>query len=140
MTELTDEDLVSVDAAIRVLEKVKTIQQRRERDWLDSWAEGEAITTDEAARIDGCSPETIRRRAGEASDIGEPIGALFAATWLISLPRLLRDIERRKGLHARLAAETEVKKLIQSRASPQTLKNLGARCGDAHNVPGSGAV
>ena len=132
MTELTEDDLISVDAAICVLEKVKTIKQRRERDWLDSWAEGDAITTDEAARIEGCSAETIRRRTSDASDIGEPIGALFAGVWLISVPRLLRDIERRKGLHARLAAETEAKKIAQMRIAPQTIKDINARCGDVH--------
>jgi hypothetical protein len=132
MMELTDDDLASVDAAICVLEKIKTIRQRRERDWLDAWTEGELITTDEAANVANCSAETIRRRADEAADVGHPIGMQLATVWIISLPRLLRDIERRQGRPARLEAATRAKKIAEMRASPQMIKNINARCGDVH--------
>src|SRR5882672_8931983 len=75
-------------------------------DWIDAFASHDAISSDEAALIAGCSAQTIRRRATEAAEIGQPIGIWFAsAVWLISKRRLLDDIEKRKGRPGRLAAE-----------------------------------
>ena len=87
-------------------------------DWVDAWREGDALGTDESALVAGVSAQTIRRRAAEALDDGRPIGVWIAqSVWLISLRRLLDDIERREGLPGRVAAEARAKKLRMS--SPQ---------------------
>ncbi|MDA9427127.1 hypothetical protein [Bradyrhizobium sp. CCBAU 53380] len=73
--------------------------------WAHAYVAGDAIGTDEAAYIAGCSPQTIRRRAVEAAAAGNPIGVWFAqSVWLISKQLLLEDIERRDGRYGRNAA------------------------------------
>jgi hypothetical protein len=91
-------------------------------DWVCAYAEGDALRSDEAAFILNCSPDTARRRASEANDVGEPLGICIAgAIWLFSLPRLLRAIEARDGLHERLAAEDRARKVLELRSAPQNL-------------------
>jgi hypothetical protein len=77
-------------------------------DWVDAWAEGEAIGTDEAAYIGDCSQQTVRRRAVEAQAAGEPIGILFMGVWLISRRRWLDDIEGREGRLGRDVAKARM--------------------------------
>src|SRR5258706_16164387 len=80
-------------------------------DWIDAFTSHDAISSDEAAFIAGCSAQTIRRRATEAAEIGQPIGISFAsAVWLISKRRLLDYIETHKGRSGRLAAESRAEK------------------------------
>lgn len=93
-------------------------------DWLNQFDEGEILRADEAAKVANCSPETIRRRCVEALEIGEPIGRSVAGIWLLSRSRLLRWIELRDGRPGRLAAETRLKIVMQTRLGGQ---NLGKR-------------
>jgi hypothetical protein len=79
--------------------------------WTRAYVAGDAIGTDEAAYIAGCSPQTIRRRAAEAEATANPLGAWFAqSVWLISKQLLLDDIERREGRHGRNAAISRAEK------------------------------
>jgi hypothetical protein len=88
---------VSSDALLDELrERLKSVETTG--DWVDDFAAGEVLRTDEAAFIAGSSSETIRRRCIEAADAGHPIGVLIAkSVWLLSKRRLLDDIERREG-------------------------------------------
>src|SRR5258707_1891154 len=52
-------------------------------DWIDAFTSHDAISSDEAAFIAGCSAQTIRRRATEAAEIGQPIGISFASAGLV---------------------------------------------------------
>lgn len=92
-------------------------------DWVDAFASGDAIRTDEAAFIARCSAQTVRRRAAEALAAGRPIGILISqSVWLISLPRWLDDIERQDGLPGRVEAEarlTLAEKRKNGRAAPK---------------------
>jgi hypothetical protein len=103
-------------------ELAATLRQRPAcGDWVAAFFDGDAIGTDEAAFIEGCSAQTIRRRAAEASAIGKPIGVWFAsAVWLISKRRLLDDIEKRKGRPGLLAAMSRAEKYAEMRARQQT--------------------
>ena len=59
-------------------------------DWVDAWIEGDAIGTDEAAFIYGCSAQTVRRTAVAASLAGNPIGRqMLKSVWLISRRRFI---------------------------------------------------
>ncbi len=96
-------------------------------DWVDAFAEGDAIGSEEAAFIVGCSPQTIRRKAAEAAAAGRPIGIWFAQSlWLISKRRLLADIEKRDGRHERLAAESRAKEYAKMNAPPQNSAEMDA--------------
>jgi hypothetical protein len=64
-----------------------------------------------AAFVAGVSTDTLRRRAGSASEAGKPIGILLAGgLWLFSERRLLASIETKEGLPARLEAEARARK------------------------------
>lgn len=92
-------------------------------DWVSAYSSGDAIKTDAAAIVAGCSAQTIRRRAEEAADTARPLGVLLAGSvWLISLHRLLDHIELNEGLPERLAAETRARKLLEMSAPQQTLQ------------------
>lgn len=100
-------------------------------DWVSAYHDGEALKTDEAALVAGCSAATIRRRAALAAENGKPIGVQFAkSVWIISLARLLDHIEHHDGKPARLAAETRTEKLLKTRAAPQlSVHSVGAATG-----------
>jgi hypothetical protein len=88
-------------------------------DWVDTYGD-DGLLTSGAAIIAGVSPDTIARRCREAEEAGRPIGILIAgAVWLVSKRRLLDDIERRLGKHARLVAESRAEKLIGVPVLPQ---------------------
>jgi hypothetical protein len=87
-------------------------------DWIDAYRDGELLRTDECAAICDTSTETIRRRLSDADEMGQPIGLRFADVWLVSRRRLLADIERRKGLPERLAAESRAEKILKTRLPP----------------------
>ena len=99
-----------------------------EEDWVAAYERGEVLRTDEAALIADVSVDTLRRYCSHAADVGQPLGVCIAgAVWLVSVRRLLADIERRKGHHARLVAEERAAKLQKSRSSP--LKTSALRAG-----------
>jgi hypothetical protein len=117
LQEIGTEDLLT-----EISERLKHVETPP--DWVDGYRAGEVLRTDQAACIAAVSDETIRRRCHEADNTGRPIGILIAkAVWLVSRKRLLADIERRGGRHARLAAESRAEKLFKTRLPPQ----LGAR-------------
>ena len=89
-------------------------------DWVDEWVEGDAIRTDEAAFIAGCSAQTVRRDAAAAAAIGKPIGRLISkSVWLISRRRLLNWIEGTEGLPARVEAEARAEKYKNGCVAPK---------------------
>jgi hypothetical protein len=89
-------------------------------DWVDEWVEGDAIRTDEAAFIAGCSAQTIRRDAAAATAAGKPIGRLISkSVWLISRRRLLNWIEGTEDLSARVEAETRAEKYKNGCVAPK---------------------
>jgi hypothetical protein len=106
----TDPDRIP-RALERIAEELR--QQPSAGDWVDAFAERDAIGTDEAGFIADCSAQTIRRRASEATASGKPIGIWFAqSVWVISKRRLLDDIEARDGLPGRLAAISRADKYV----------------------------
>jgi hypothetical protein len=89
-------------------------------DWVDEWVEGDAIRTDEAAFIAGCSMQTVRRIAVAATMAGKPIGRLISkSVWLISRRRLLNWIERHHRTPARVEAEARAEKYKNGCAAPK---------------------
>jgi hypothetical protein len=99
-------------------------------DWVDEWVEGDAIRTDEAASIAGCSMQTVRRTAVAASLAGKPIGRLISkAVWLISRRRLLDWIEHNEGLPARVEAVARAEKYKNGCAAPKIVANERAATG-----------
>jgi hypothetical protein len=93
-------------------------------DWVDAYRDGEALSSDQAGAVANVSPDTIRRRCGEAADIGEALGIFVGGVWLVSLRRLLADIERRKGRPELAAAEARAKKMLDSRDLQSSSENL----------------
>jgi hypothetical protein len=89
-------------------------------DWVDEWVDGDAIRTDEAAYIGGCSAQTVRRDAVAAAAAGKPIGRLISkSVWLISRRRWLNWIESTKNLSARVEAEGRAEKCRNGCVAPQ---------------------
>ena len=92
-------------------------------DWVSAFGD-DGLRTDEAAVIAGVSAETVRRWCTEGTDAGEPIGVLIAgAVWLVSEARLLRAIERRRGVAERQAAEARARRISDP---PQNLSKTSA--------------
>jgi hypothetical protein len=80
--------------------------------WMHDIATGEILTTNDAMVV--CSvttPDAIRARCKRAEEDGFPVAVCLGGAYLISLRLLLSDVERTKGLPARLAAESAAKKL-----------------------------
>jgi len=91
----------------RLLEQAAAeLRQRPEgRHWIDEYLSGEMLYTDEAAAVYAKGAETVRRRCEASADTNRPLGILLAeSVWMVSLARLLDDIEKREGKPAMLAA------------------------------------
>lgn len=102
-------------------------------DWVDEWVEGDAIRTDEAAFLAGCSAQTIRRDAAAATAAGRPIGRLISkSVWLISRRRLLNRIESTEGLPARVEAEARAEKYKNGCVAPKIDSDERAATGSAY--------
>jgi len=115
LNDIDDRDLVAEVAS-------RLARSNNASDWVSAYSAGAALRSDEAAMVLNCSADTARRRCIEALDVGEPIGICIAgAIWLIALPRLLRAIEARDGLHERLAAEDRARKVLELRSAAQNL-------------------
>ena len=96
-------------------------------DWVSAFVEGDAIGTDEAAFIAGCSAQKIRRQATEAAATDKPLGVWFAqSVWLVSKTRLIDAIEERKGRPERLAAMSRAAKYAEMRPPQQNSNILDA--------------
>lgn len=112
------------DALHEITEQVRRYMDHLDKiapegDWVDAWTEGDAIGTDEAAFISGCSTQTVRRMAASAALTGNPIGRQMSkSVWLISRRRLLDWIERHNGLPARVKAQASTEKWKNGRAAP----------------------
>jgi hypothetical protein len=90
-------------------------------DWVDAFCDGDAVATDIAAFVAGCSTSTIRRLCVETAKAGHPIGVLIAGSnWLVSLRRLLAQIEQSDGRPAYLAAQTRANKIADLKLRDQT--------------------
>ena len=95
-------------------------QRPKTRNFIDDYFSGEMLRTDQAATIAAVSSETIRRRCETAALTNRPLGLLIAGSvWLVSLSRLLDQIELREGRPAMLAAATRAEKIAEMRSSPQ---------------------
>ena len=77
---------------------------------LDALRAGKILTTDICAQVSGSSSETVRRRCQERDEEGESIGVKLGNVWLIPREKWLQEIEGWKGRHARLEAETALRK------------------------------
>jgi hypothetical protein len=86
---------------------------------VDAHHAGDVLSSDEAGFVYGCSNDTIIRRAEASAKEGRPLGIKHAGVWMFDLPRLLELIELKHGRHARLAAESRVKKNAVLRSPPQ---------------------
>lgn len=97
-------------------------QLQHDGDWVSAWTEGDAIATDQAASIAGCSAQTIRRVAAATAEAGRPIGRQVAKNiWLISRRRLFDWIEREGGLPERVKAEARAEKWKNGCTAPNIL-------------------
>jgi hypothetical protein len=94
-----------------VVDIAETLAARRRFKQLET---GELITVDRAAEIESVTPQAARKRCQEALEEGFQICAKFGVQWLIYTSLWLDDIERRKGRHARLQAESRAKNILQS--------------------------
>jgi hypothetical protein len=107
MPQTADDPIELPELLERAAAELRQLQTWASGDWVDAFVDGDAIGTDCAAFICGCSAQTIRRRATDAAAEGRPLGVWFArSVWLISKRRLLDDIERADGRPGRLVAET----------------------------------
>jgi hypothetical protein len=96
----------------------------RAGDWVSAWESGDAVTSDEIARICACSPDTARRRH-EASVIeGFPLAVRHAGIYVFSLARMLAWVEQHQGRPARLACESRVRKSMNLRLQPQKVPEI----------------
>jgi hypothetical protein len=88
-------------------------------DFFVQFARGEYLDSDEAGIVGGRDGSTAVRWAQAAEDVGAPIALKIGKFWLFITRRLLDNIEKRFGLHARREAETRHRKLLEMRGSEQ---------------------
>lgn len=86
---------------------------------------GKTLTTAEAAKVCGVTSEAIRLRCEQSHEQGEPIAQKVGPMWIIPADKLLADLERRKGTHARLQAETELRNLPKTWADTEDAPEIG---------------
>jgi hypothetical protein len=93
-------------------------------DVIDQILRGELLPLASAGDVFECSDEKLRKLCELTAGTKRPLGVKFAGRWLISVPRLLDDLEagtldrRRRGPEARRAAEARAKK-YEGWARPQ---------------------
>jgi len=104
MTDDTDHaaQLEQIAAALR--------QRPRARSWIAAFRDCEALPLSRAAEIAASDPETIRRWCIAAEYTEAPLGYLVGGTWLVDMPELMRQLEARRGVRARQAAEARLEK------------------------------
>jgi hypothetical protein len=98
--------------------------QPRQRTWIDAFRDGAVLTASEAARVAENDAQSIRRwcEAREAEHPDRPLGWQVGKLWLVDAGELLDEIEKRRDLHARRVAESNLMQLLeQRRASPQSI-------------------
>jgi hypothetical protein len=101
--------------AISLLDLFDASGARRE---IEAWEPGRILTTEQAGEIAGVSPEGARKRCEETEEEGAPIGRKHGSSWIVFTSLWLDDILKRKGRHARLQAESRVKKMFPTWARP----------------------
>ena len=87
--DLDDETLIAALTALLARAKAPGT------DWVDAYnnrAEGDAMTTTEAAVVAGTSAETVRRHCIEVAAAGKSLGICVDGIWIVSCGRLLADI------------------------------------------------
>jgi hypothetical protein len=93
-------------------------------DVTDQILRGELLTLEQAGDVFECSDEKLRKLCELTVGTKRPLGIKFAGRWLVSVPRLLEDLEqgtldrRRRGVDVRLRAEERTKK-YEGWARPQ---------------------
>lgn len=115
-----DQLLREFDAWVRRFrELLELVASSAPTDWFELFKTGEILTTEQAGHIAGLSGEQIRKRCVQTAEVGQPIGMQTAAIWLVSMRRLLDNIEQYAGPHDRLVAESRARKMLEMRATPQ---------------------
>jgi hypothetical protein len=93
-------------------------QLERSGDVIDDIRDGGLLTVQQATIIFETTDQTIYRWIGDAARRGRPIG-LKQATWLLGTGRMLDYIEKHQGgPHARVKAESQLKKYWPSWSQP----------------------
>jgi len=119
-------DHIGDDVLVAELYARLSRSQSTSGDWVAAFKRAEVLMSDEAAAVAGVSVDTVRRWCSAGADTGDSLGVLIAGTvWMISLPRLLAWIERRKGRPGRIAAEERAKKLRECRSRRTNLQPSG---------------
>jgi hypothetical protein len=85
-------------------------ERPRQRNWIDQLRDCEVLPLSRAADIAGADPETIRRWCVAAEYTNQPLGYQVGGLWLVDVPKLMRQLEARRGERARHAAETRLEK------------------------------
>lgn len=84
-------------------------------DVIDQILRGELLPLGLAGDVFECSDEKLRKLCELTVGTKRPLGVKFAGRWLVSVPRLLHDLElgtldrRRRGRDVRLRAEERAK-------------------------------
>jgi hypothetical protein len=95
-------------------------------DVIDQILRGELLTLEQAGDVFDCSDEKLRKLCELTARTKRPLGVKFAGRWLVSVPRLLDDLEqgrldrRRRGSAERARAEARARK-YEGWARPQEL-------------------
>jgi hypothetical protein len=101
--------------AIALLDLFEASAARQE---IEAWEPGKTLTTEEAGDIAGITPESVRRRCEETEEEGAPIGRKHGPAWVVFTRLWLDDLQKRKGAHTRLQAESRIRKMFPSWARP----------------------
>jgi hypothetical protein len=121
-------DRIRVEAEIREMlvtalaPVAAEVARRAERHWLEEVPLGDGLSTGAAETITGMTDQTLRTWAEECAAAGKAIGLRVVTGsdrgdgWVISLARLLDEIERRKGKPRRVKVEQRYKKFVSNLA------------------------
>jgi hypothetical protein len=94
-------------------------------DWVEAAAAGDVLSSAEVGFIIGNkSADTALRMFEAAAAGGYPLGIQRARVSLFSLQRLLNWVERTQDKSARLACETNARKLAEMRAETQKRQQI----------------
>jgi hypothetical protein len=95
-------------------------------DWVDAAAAGDVFSSGEAGFVLDKSADTALRMFEAAAAEGYPLGIQRARVCLFSLRRLLNWVEWTQGKSARLACESNARKLAEMRAETQNRQQIAA--------------
>jgi hypothetical protein len=93
-----------------LLERIAADLRQRPRARIAQFRDCEALPLSRAAEIAGADPETIRRWCIATEQTDAPLGYQVGGLWIIDMPELMRQLEARRGVRARQAAEARLEK------------------------------